>query len=276
MKKIDLPESEVVKLYNEGHSLRYIANKFNVSRAPVERILKNANVSFRKSGGKPIYNINQDFFSVIDNEDKAYVLGFLYADGYVVNTKRKHEIKLFLTEKDKEILERIKQVLCFDKPIYYKPPSKSSYSTKGQYGLHIVNKKMVHDLLSVGWENRDSFPNIPQDLQHHFIRGLFDGDGCISFSNKNNRFDCEFYIMGTPQILEDIKEILEKEDIVMSDAKHVKGGIYKIRISGRNNIKKVYSYLYRDATIYLKRKYNKFLAVLPQNTTEEVGLLERN
>ncbi len=55
---------------------------------------------------KPIYKINDYYFSDIDTEDKAYFLG---TDGYI-NDKRKY-VYLTLQETDKDILEKFNKFI---------------------------------------------------------------------------------------------------------------------------------------------------------------------
>ena len=55
------------------------------------------------------YYYNKDYFKIINNEHKAYWLGFLYADGYVEPIYRKDKIKAFrlelsLQESDEDML----------------------------------------------------------------------------------------------------------------------------------------------------------------------------
>ena len=57
------------------------------------------------------YNVNDNYFDVIDNQNKAYILGFLYADG--CNYKNGY-FKIDLQEEDKNMLEVFKKELNFE------------------------------------------------------------------------------------------------------------------------------------------------------------------
>ena len=63
------------------------------------------------------YPIQEDFFDVIDTEEKAYVLGLLYADGY--NNTDRNSVSLSLKESDKEILEKVTSLIQPTKPLSY-------------------------------------------------------------------------------------------------------------------------------------------------------------
>ena len=55
------------------------------------------------------YSIDESFFDSIDTEEKAYFVGFLFADGY--NNTERHSVNLSLAEKDREILEQLSACL---------------------------------------------------------------------------------------------------------------------------------------------------------------------
>ena len=96
---------------------------------------------------------------------------------------------------------------------------------------------------------------LKKPLIRHFVRGYFDGDGCVS-----NRI---FSIVGTDDFLSDTQNILIKE-LGLSKTKFYKrhkessNNIVEIRYCGKNNLKKIMNWFYSDATIYLERKYEKF------------------
>lgn len=256
-KQIDI--SKVIQLYQQGLSLREVAKELGVSKFPIRNILLEAGIQLRATGQQPIYDIDDTFFEVINTQEKAYVLGLLFADGTASTTPRYKAFSISLTEDDKFLLIAITRLLRTNKPLNYISPRSDRYSNKGQWRLVITNAKMVEDLLSSGLSERTSFPPIPQELYPHFIRGLFDGDGCVSLAKRG---DCEFYIMGTETLLKEVSNILFDADIFMCEPKHVKSGMYKIRLSGRDNLRKIGRYLYGEADVFLQRKYDKFQKIL--------------
>lgn len=203
-------------------------------------------------GRKQKYNLNKEYFKNIDSEDKAYLLGLLYADGTMVRTKCGHQISISLQELDKGLLENIRDIVVPNKPLTYIKPQANRYSVNGQYRLVFSSKEMCDDLERLGFSNKASMPEIGSNLIPHFIRGYFDGDGCISISSRG---DCEFYIMAEMGLLSSFKEFIP---VNFSDPRHVKANMFKIRKSGRDNLNKIFKYLYTDASIFLERKYKKF------------------
>lgn len=96
---------------------------------------------------------------------------------------------------------------------------------------------------------------VPKDLIPHFIRGYFDGDGCITSSKSNIKWS----ILGTSNFLSSIQDIMV-EKLQLNKTKIYKAkNIYSLEYKGRKQIKTIKEWLYNDATIFLERKYNKFL-----------------
>lgn len=233
-----------------------------------ENVQKRTNTEFYKK-----YNLNETFFDIIDTEEKAYILGFLFADGYI-NNKNKIII-LALTEKDKDILLKINNIVGSDKPLQYIKPSEKRYSKLGQYRLCFQSKYMHDCFVKNNFLNRSIIPKIDDNLIRHFIRGIFDGDGCCSTGWRKNKH--YRYFNGTFEILFNDKSVAEEINKIISSnsnisllsVKNKKGNgstiVFQIKWSGIDNIINIYNYLYKDATIYLERKCDKFKELISMN-----------
>ena len=83
---------ELIKLNNSGYTQREMAKILNVNRTTIQRHLKKLELS------TPNYHNRLKFdntvFDNINTEEKAYWLGFLYADGSVSSTSNNVEISL--------------------------------------------------------------------------------------------------------------------------------------------------------------------------------------
>ena len=124
----------------------------------------------------------------------------------------------------------------------------------------LTSQKTVDDLKAKGCIEQKTlelrFPNIPQELKRHFIRGYIDGDGSINFSTtKNDKRNYYLGIVGTKEFLTEINNYFGKEN-KMSTKDNI---TFQINYSGNKQIKKFLDHLYKDATIYLDRKYEKYL-----------------
>lgn len=110
----------------------------------------------------------------------------------------------------------------------------------------------------------NGFFSIPNKLKRHFIHGLFLGDGCI-YSNGTHFF---FSIINEFPLIKDIQKYLiqklglYKTKLQKWKCKSIHEQKYTMRYDGRNNIKKIYNFLYKNANIYMDRKHKIFLDII--------------
>jgi len=239
----------VIKKYYELKNIENVGNYFNVSYTPIKRILieNNIEIPLRK------YSINENYFNTIDSSEKAYWLGFLYADGYV----RKRigtgdELKFKLHNKDIYILEKFKKCLNSNHPLKLEKNTNCSV-------INIGSEKIVNDLIKHGCVNRKSlilkFPNnLNEKLYNSFILGYFDGDGTVGYYPHSRTYSAG--LMGTKNMMDNIKEILFNNNIITSIHKNKKQ--YNILITKINNILLFMNYIYENNNIFLERKRNIF------------------
>lgn len=199
--------------------------------------------------------IREDYFEKIDTEAKAYLLGFLYADGSV--SANKYSLIVDVSEKDKHILDLISSEICITEPKYIKRQIKENRYLK----LSIGSKKLCSDLIEKGCiPNKTfllSFPDsyiVDTENVRHFIRGYFDGDGCITGFNSRRPY---VTIIGTLCLLEGIQNELKKVGIPSCNIFKI-SNIYRISLSSLSSNLKFYNYIYSDAKYYYKRKKEKF------------------
>ena len=202
------------------------------------------------------YPLNEDFFDSINSEEKAYFLGLLYADG--CNTPKVGKIMIGLSEKDKEILVTFQSSLGYNRPLYYKT-AKGYENSKPQYVLTISSKKMSLKLEELGMVRAKSLVlKFPSWMNHEcinsFVRGYFDGDGSIS-GNKEQKWS----IIGTEDFLRGVQNIMVSTLKIGIPELRKRNNVFYLEYRGRKQIEKIKQWLYQDATIFLKRKYEKYL-----------------
>jgi hypothetical protein len=209
------------------------------------------------------YDIDESCFDIINCELKAYCLGFLYADGNVGIYNNDYLMRLNLNVKDSEILDIF--IKCL------KTNRKWKIDGRGDIVLCISNKKICLSLINKGVVQRKTFKiqfpdtnTIPDHLMGHFIRGYFDGDGTIHTSTKHwNRSRCSIisnydFITGLQNYILQFGFSKTKINKVWSKKfKTKKCGV--IHFGGFYNIKRIYEFLYKNATFFLKRKKDKFI-----------------
>lgn len=233
------------------------------------------------------YTFNRNKFDVIDTEEKAYWLGFLWCDAYVGYRLRgergeEYSFKLDLATYDSSHLEKLKQFLESTHPI--KTYRSNSFNGDDSYvsRFYICNKHFGKTLYNeYGLRaNRSEFSKykhkIPKHLFKHFIRGCLDADGSLVISNvelykhtpsKNRTLETIKLAVNFStyeEIVNEINMFLHDEGITKSIVKTSKrhedrdGYCVCLKYCGNNQCKQIVEYLYEDATIYLDRKYNKY------------------
>lgn len=209
------------------------------------------------------YSCNEKYFEKIDTEDKAYWLGFIYADGCVRNDKS--VLAIVLSKKDNELLETFNK--CIDSNYQIKNINRGNFD---YIDLRINSRKLCKDLIDKGCYPQKTFilkfptqEQVPSHLINHFIRGYFDGDGCIyaNLCKVNNRpslfMRTEINFLGTKELLEGILHYIPSSNAKISKKKT--DNIYALRIYNKKEIILVMDYIYENATIFLHRKYEKYI-----------------
>ena len=110
------------------------------------------------------------------------------------------------------------------------------------------------------------FPlGLSKNLIRHFIRGYFDGDGCIHISKKEKTY--HFSIAGTRRLLRPIQKILIKNCGLNKTKIMQKRNTYYLAYCGRIQVPRILDYLYKDSITYLDRKYKKYLRIKKEYAT---------
>ena len=201
-------------------------------------------------------------YNALTEPNKAYILGLLYADG--CNHLSHNSITLSLQESDLSILKSIKKELNYEGPIRFVEKNKKNFRHKNQYVLCINDEYMSKQLERLGMVNAKSlkllWPTfLPKDLISHFVRGYFDGDGCVWYDKKRNK--CETQICGTRNFCENLSIILSNMSCKNS-IKHPKQcneNTVVLQTKGNKSSYQILSWIYQDSDLKLDRKYQKYL-----------------
>lgn len=247
-----------------------LANKYNIAVSSIYNILRRNKIDKLNIHKNRKYTLNEDYFEKIDSEDKAYFLGLLYADGNI--NPDNNTIRLRLQERDKYILEKFSEKCGSNRPIRLNKLNNVKWQDSSDLSLSSI--KMFNDIQNKGcFINKTftlNFPTekqVPNYLIRHFIRGVFDGDGCVNSSSTCHKFS----IIGTRQLLEGIQKVLIKECNLKNKTKitvkHKTNNIVcTLAYGGARICTKIKMYLYKDATIYLTRKKEKFDKIIPKKS----------
>ncbi|NJO59681.1 MAG: hypothetical protein HC836_15660 [Richelia sp. RM2_1_2] len=204
------------------------------------------------------YKLKENYFGKIDTEAKAYILGFLFADGYV--NEKYGQISVTLHEKDCELLNyMVREMYETDRPLKH---------YKGYLRLVVCSNKMVSDLIKLGCTQRKTFtlkfPQIEEEFISHFMRGYFDGDGSITVGKDNT---LNLSIVGTIEFLSVYQDRLKdvcQLNVTKFDDRHPdrKTNIRALRYGGNIIINRIFYYLYNNSSVSLTRKKMIFENIL--------------
>jgi hypothetical protein len=253
-------EKKIVQEYQAGKSSIQLSKKYKYDCAGICALLKKNNVTRPMSLSKRKYTINENYFDNINNEGKAYFLGFLYADGY--NNEKNNMVSLCLHRKDKEILLKLRKEINSNKPL--------RTENHLYYKLIIENKHISEQVAKMGCMQAKtfkicfpSFNIISENLIHHFMRGYFDGDGYVSKDKKKSSSQNISITSNKKFLLNYIKYLAKKCDLnPVKTCKYKTTKIISAVYGGRNQVCRIYNFLYKDATFFLQRKKKRFLKIL--------------
>lgn len=248
---------EIVNMYVEQKlPIHKIARILKAGDNTVAKVLHSFGVVMGV-GKNHLYECDKFFFETIDNEIKAYWLGVMFADGNVsLNPSGTGQV--FISSVDKDWIDQ------FRKHIHYTGKLRKEthkHYHKDIWKLHITNDKLFQDLCKIGCVPHKSkiikFPIIDDSLVHHFIRGYFDGDGCVSIhkylSGKNITTLNSSICSGSKEFLEILMQYIPVKHNVL----HHRNKVYIVTYGVKDSYS-FYNYMYSDATVYLERKKIKF------------------
>ena len=257
-KGFNLNYKKISEEYLTGKQLKELSKKYKVSQWT---LLDN----FKKLGIKKNKKRSQDseVFKIFTSES-CYWAGFIAADGWV----NKYNLGIELSIKDINHLKKFRSFINSNCDISTR--KKFSFGKIFKYcNLYIYSKKMI-DVLK---ENFNIVSNkslvyvmpekISKDMQKHFIRGYIDGDGSIGWHKHNNKPRVHV-CSGSKKLLEQIKKIIKEQNKRAGNPSILKtksGNLYTLSFMGHQAYD-ILNWLYKDSTIYLDRKYEKYIEVI--------------
>jgi hypothetical protein len=201
---------------------------------------------------------NENYFEVIDTPEKAYFLGFIFADGCLIDNPKKYRYRLIIKihNKDEDILERFISLLDSEVKIF-----RSNGRDVSEIGFS--SEKMINDLKNIGLHQNKTYtidyPKINEKLERHFLRGYFDGDGCIRINedkrDKSKRGDLRI-VGGSVKFIETLNERMSKLfGVNINKLYGPKNKQYKfVGWAGMSDIERIYDGFYSDTDLFLIRK----------------------
>ena len=256
-----------VKFYEEcneylqnGHSLKECSEKFDINYTTLRTNLIKLGFRTPNRVGKinKTVSFNEHYFDNIDTHNKAYFLGLLMSDGYICKTAYSYSVGIALQSSDLYILEKLKEEVEGTTKI-------SEYKNSYKYVMN-GSKHMFDTLKSYGIEEDKSHtdyivPNISKEYLSSFIRGYFDGDGCITI--KSTGYSVTSICCNSEMFLNSLKSVLSDTFLipnirVMCEQGKRKNPLYVLYLTTKENQNMFKNLIYQNSEIKLIRKFEKF------------------
>lgn len=274
-------EIEYLKVNYGKQSVKEIAEYLNRTENSV-RLKANKN-GLKKSP----YNCNYDFFKIIDSEEKAYWLGFIAADGWVTvnGISNAGTVGIELQYRDINQLKKFNKSIGgnYKIDVVDKTCKVSYYPDKihKMCRIRIFSIDMVNDLCKFGVTKNKTYnfhmPEIDEKLMKHFIRGYFDGDGCVRTRTRKLASGqvveyplCDFSSVDI-NFLEELRQYMYDKLNICSYIYTEESGCHRLCIHKNEHTMTFLNYLYTDANIYLDRKYETYLSIINYATHESLA-----
>lgn len=263
-------QEEITKLYQEGKTAKEISSLLGFKyHQPVYNYFKKMGWGRTGKTGKRIYKVNEDFFKCINTEEKAYILGFICADGHI----EKDRLNITVSIKDRDILEKIRYTMHSNHPIKEvqrtNPYKKTNRENLILSELMIGSVELVKPLFNMGLTtnktytlNGDILKYIPKYLIRDFLRGYFDGDGNVFFGRRySSGYKYNVNICGNEDfLLKSFQVYFPSNNKLYKDLYSRQCYVWKI--SQKDKVRDFMYYLYYNSSIFLQRKYNEFRKIM--------------
>ena len=252
---INLAIQEYINTPENERSLTKLGEKYGIKRQTLSRYLKQQGYEVINYQNRS--RLNEHCFDSMDTEEQFYWLGFLYADGNISSTGNRLEVQLSIN--DLSHLEKFRKFLGLTTEI--------RIGVSQGYGfchLAVRNKHLWNTLNDLGCIPRKSltlqFPKLTifpdKNFILHFIRGYVDGDGCLSYylNYTKKYYRTKLNMLGTKSFLTTLNSLFGNKGYLIS----VSNNTYELSFSDVPS-RKLARFLYENSTVYLDRKYKKYL-----------------
>ena len=252
---------DLISKYKNGNSLSKLSKIYNISITVISKYFKRNGITIINRQNQ--CKFNQSIFDNIDTDEKAYWLGFIFADGYISSTRYSFELSLSI--KDRDHLERFNDFMEYSGDNIKVSPATFRNKQFIRCRWSIVNKHLWNTLNNLGcipnkYTKLDFQKTLPKKYIPSFIRGYFDGDGCIT----GTPISINTTILGTDSFLNGIINYFKTldNDFKYSMLVDKRMSMTKVLRIHKKSIKLFFDVIYKNNTICLIRKYNRFIDLL--------------
>lgn len=264
MKK-DISIALIEQKYSEGKSQSVIGHEMGVSQWVISSRMREHGLTIlpktRKLGQRK-YSLNENALDLLDTKT-AWILGWLLADGFVA---RDNCFGIKVAIKDLDILEKIKHFFEYTGPIldantYLKKTGKTYKIKLLKINSIEIKNKLLEYGIAPNKTSNEKYLRLPKDeeIDRHFIKGVFEGDGSLLYYKKSNR--SRFQIVGTKELLNEIqKKLILYVGIKKTKmyCQSEKSNHYMMQYSGNKQVRRIASWIYKNSEWHLDRKYKAY------------------
>lgn len=265
--------SAAVNDYLNGENCYAVADRYGMSASSLCRMVKRRGKTMRSVGdSKRIYSIDKHFFRQIDSHDKAQILGFIYADGCLqIKTATSGYLNITLSPDDTDYLEWVRRVTQSNRPLSFTDYVHGGKRKRGAW-FTTSQPEIVRDLQNLGVTPRKSltlqFPSnaqVPPEFLGSFVRGYFEGDGCIHV--RGNRGGptllAKITLIGSVFFVDALRDWFNRHSIKSNITIHAttdgQSAYSTIVIDTVASVMRFHDLIYADGTYRMERKHAKFL-----------------
>ena len=258
--------------YENRLSFNQLQKKYHVSAQRITKIFAKYGLDVQKNIHKGKYSFDRNFFFQ-ENANLAYFLGWVSSDGYIQTNS--NVIGIEIKQSDRKVLEDIREAMKYTRPII---DFERKERGNGVFSKFILENKEIKELLINKYNiiprksSKDfcfNFSNLNKEFWKDYIRGYFDGDGCIKITGVSLTFqiDCTSLkmLLAIEKALKEIDNsiylsITRRDPQERNTKDNINSKLPLFRLYGYgDNAKKVFDIIYKDADIYLQRKYDRYL-----------------
>lgn len=248
-------ERTIVEKYLNSTPLLTLQKEYKISYDRIKNIISKYTTEKISSAKRLNPTLIENYFEIIDSNEKAYWLGWIISDGAITNQpeKNKYQLELTIKAEDEEILQLLAKDLGVPNNVYSSGEKYKRFS--------LGSKKIIQDLAALGITQNKTFtvavPIVEPKFFPSLIRGLFDGDGGYTiYKRSSGQINRELNFCGNEQVVSWIRKTLLNEIPTLKPKSiEQEHSIKRIRWGSLNDIKLINQYLYANCgEHYLKRK----------------------
>lgn len=212
-----------------------------------------------------LFNVDYRPFVESFTNESAYLLGYLWADGYLNNMSASNRISLEIIEKD---ASEITEIFNTTGKWAYSRRERSNRQPQVTFSAnnYVIYKYLVLNDYEVKSRAAPTkiLEALPQNLHKHWWRGYFDGDGCFYYNILNSCHHASFsgsYDQDWSEVTNLFTNLGVRFKVTQVSSKNGHRSS-NARICNKADYLKLGEYLYKDYDgMGLRRKYNKWSEV---------------